>query len=1074
MSPAIKKPVRLRVALLVVSTVLVTGLFFWGVPMRLSQPDGGAMGHPGRTAEPKSSKAEKGHPDRFQQMQAHIRTAEGDAQQGYAPSYRIEALRAARAARKGAAAALPWEERGPSNVGGRTRAIVVDARDASGDTWLAGSVGGGIWRTTTAGQNWEPLTDDWPTLSISSLVQAPSNPDVIYAGTGEGFFNVDAIIGTGIFKSVDGGLTWSQLTATFGLADFNFVNRLIVDPANENVVVAATNTGLFRTTDGGVSFAFVADAGGRVSQVVHEPGNFSIQYAAVTGVGVWKSEDGGQSWSASSDGLSLEAGARVELGVSPVMPSRVIALAEVTEGPETIHVSDNRGALWGTLSQSSTTDIARDQGWYDMAVTPHPFDENIAFVGGVNMHRVTLSGEGTFFSADVEEDGTGAFLTKVNFGGEFWQGGMRLGTADDEAVIAAEDLVSAEIRFGPGRSQKAHRFTPPDGPGIPFSTYPFADYVDVPFEVWDTQNNRQLHVSFRDRLDDGAFNLIPRDDSNLGREYILIHAKTYTPSAPDPQISASGGLVNGLMYFIWPMLEDEVEWTPESLPVSTLRFTLTSGTAPAAFSETQIGAAVHVDHHILLPHITDADAGQFELISGNDGGVWHSPDGGISWNERSRFYNTSQFYGVDKKPGAPIYIGGLQDNGTFRSFAPFMGNVPGWTPAIGGDGFDALWHQENNTWLMGGFQFNGFQRSLDGGVNWSSATNGLADTGESPNAPFINSLERNAFNSDIIFTLGGSGVWKSTNFGANWQLKPIPTSAWGFGASSRGVVRPSLAATDVVWAGYEMDPFDNDNGDVLGQIHVSIDGGETFSATTPSPLSPSPISGLATHPADAATAYVLFSAAGRAKILRTRDLGQTWEDISGFEEGSSGVLSARGFPDVAVYDLLVIPDFPHILWAGTEVGLFVSEDDGASWQLSDSGLPSVSIWRMKVLDNEIVMATHGRGVWVVPVGAVTPLTTDVATGDDVLPHRLALTGVYPNPLGAEATITFELPAAAHVRLEALDLVGRRVALVEDAVRSAGRHDVRWQAGPLAAGTYFIRLTTPTGSDTRTVVKAGQQ
>lgn len=1068
MSPATKKPV-----LLVLSTVLLAVVLFWGAPWWLSQPGSVGSSDSGRNAEPKSTKAEKGHPDRFQQMQAHIRTAEGESGQGYAPSYRIEALRAARSARKGATAPLPWEERGPSNVGGRTRAIVVDARDATGDTWLAGAVGGGIWRTTTAGQDWEPLTDDWPTLSISSLVQAPSNPDVIYAGTGEGFFNVDAIIGTGVFKSVDGGLTWAQLASTFGLADFNFVNRLIVNPANENVVVAATNTGLFRTADGGASWSLTADPGGRVAQVVHEPGNFSIQYAAVTGVGVFKSEDGGQSFSASSDGLALEPGARIELGVSPVRPARVIAIAEVTEGRETIHVSDNRGALWGTLSQSTSTDIARDQGWYDLAVTPHPFDEDVAFIGGVNMHRITLSGEGTFFSANVEESGTRSFLTKVNFGGEFWQGGMRLGTADDEAVITPEDMVSVELRFGPGRSQKAHRFTPPDGPGIDFSAYPYADYVDVPFEVWDIDNNRQLHVSFRDRLGDGAFNLIARDDNNLGREYILIHARTYTPGAPDADISATGGVVNGLMYFIWPMLENEVAWTPENLPASTLRFTLTSGTAPAAFAETQIGAAVHVDHHILLPHVTDANAGQFELISGNDGGVWHSPDAGVTWNERSRFYNTSQFYGIDKKPGAQIYVGGMQDNGTYRSFAPFLGNVPGWTPAIGGDGFDAVWHQENDTWLMGGFQFNGFMRSLDGGVNWSSATTGLTDTGESPNAPFINSLERNAFNSDIVFAIGGSGVWKSTDFGANWQLRPIPASAWGFGASSRGVVRPSLASGDVVWAGYEMDPVDNGSGDVLGQIHLSTDGGETFSATTPSPLSPAPISGLSTHPTDAATAYVLFSASGRPKILRTNDFGQTWEDISGFEEGTSGVLSARGFPDVAVYDLLVIPDFPQILWAGTELGLFVSEDDGASWQLSSSGLPSASIWRMKVLGNEIVLATHGRGVWVVPVDAVTPLSTDVADRDGALPGQVALTGVYPNPVGDMATITFELPGAQHIRMEALDLAGRRVALLEDAVRAAGRHEMVWETGPLAAGTYFIRITTPSGSDSRAVVKTGQ-
>src|SRR5690606_2691255 len=106
----------------------------------------------------------------------------------------------------------------------------------------------------------------------------------------------------------------------------------------------------------------------------------------------------------------------------------------------------------------------------------------------------------------------------------------------------------------------------------------------------------------------------------------------------------------------------------------------------------------------------------------------------------------------------------------------------------------------------------------------------------------------------------------------------------------------------------------------------------------------------AADPHDENTAYVMFSAYGRAKLLRTRDLGQSWTDLSGFGEGAES--SDNGFPNVAVYDLLVLPDRRGELWAATEIGLFISYDDGASWQYAGNGLPAVSIWEMRIVEGE--------------------------------------------------------------------------------------------------------------------------
>jgi hypothetical protein len=107
------------------------------------------------------------------------------------------------------------------------------------------------------------------------------------------------------------------------------------------------------------------------------------------------------------------------------------------------------------------------------------------------------------------------------------------------------------------------------------------------------------------------------------------------------------------------------------------------------------------------------------------------------------------------------------------------------------------------------------------------------------------------------------------------------------------------------------------------------------------------------------TAYALFSFFGRPKVIRTTDLGQSWTDISGF---GTNKVSNNGFPDVAVYCLYVMPDNPNIIWAGTEIGIVESQDNGATWALLNN-FPNVSVWDMKGQDDQIVIATHGRGIW---------------------------------------------------------------------------------------------------------------
>src|SRR3984957_13664572 len=161
---------------------------------------------------------------------------------------------------------LQWNERGPNNVGGRTRALIFDMGDAANGykRVFAGGVGGGLWVTsdiTASPVQWTKINDFFDNIAISCIAQNPVNPLEIYAGTGEGFDNADAIQGLGVWKSSDGGVTWAQLASTEG---FKYINAILVDK-NGSVYIAGETAmfvgfGVDQSTNGGSTWTNVVNS----------------------------------------------------------------------------------------------------------------------------------------------------------------------------------------------------------------------------------------------------------------------------------------------------------------------------------------------------------------------------------------------------------------------------------------------------------------------------------------------------------------------------------------------------------------------------------------------------------------------------------------------------------------------------------------------------------------------------------------------------------------------------------------------------------------------------------------------
>ncbi len=916
-------------------------------------------------------------PDLFAKYHWMIRTRAGSNGPAYTANYKSLELQKARNSKFREALArtqmLDFVERGPGNVPGRTRGLAVFPNDPSQNTWIAGGVGGGLWLTSDAGAAWTNVSPDIPNLNVSSIAISESNPNIIYAGTGESFAGLSGSRGDGIVKSTDGGTTWNQLSATANNDDFQNVNRIIVDPGNSNIVLACTsndpnfsifNSGIFKSTNGGTSWTRVFSGSRWVQQLVPSPDDFNVLYASVTNAGVFKSTDKGDTWLPSSTGMIPDG--RVEIAIAPTDPNRLYASVEGTlSGTESdLYLSEDAGVSWSLMIEpqgAANVDFLGGQGGYDNSIAVHPYNEDIVYVGGVNLFKFNLEdgmSTGAPTVLGVNLDNTDSFLDFVSFdSGSFFENKLATGT------LPGNEFVSVEWRFGPGVGQKAHRFQVPanggtngdGGAGVPDNEYSYQDYVDVPFEVWDIDNNRQLMVSFRDQQRDGLYNLNPRDDDNdpdllTAREYFFVHGIEYDPDNPDPTITVDGGHTVSQMYFMWPILAADADpWDPNDLPDS--KVTINYGSVVNRFRSTvnmsdafnqlsgnnrfiqTFGSSnpeamgLHPDHHNIIVQKDNEIAETFRILVSNDGGVHYSntsADPGVNdgdWTFAGNGYNTSQFYGVDKKPGELEFVGGMQDNGTYRS--------PGGQEAtsstfyrrqIGGDGFKVAWNYTDPDKIIGASQFNGFRRTTDGGINWSNATTGLTDIGED-DAPFISWLANSKKNPNVLFAVGSSGVWRSPDFGASWESVPI-TSEWGFNSLSQVAISGANPAH--VWAGSGMT--------ASSSLHFSTDGGNTFTPVNDFPGEPlGSVTSLATHPADENTAYALFSFADAPKVLRTTDAGQNWEDISGFGTNPE---SSNGFPDVPVLSLLVFPNDPDMIWAGTEIGIVQSTDNGATWPYS--------------------------------------------------------------------------------------------------------------------------------------------
>jgi photosystem II stability/assembly factor-like uncharacterized protein len=708
---------------------------------------------------------------------------------------------------------------GSAAMSGRIAAVAAFVEGGK-TTLYVGSASGGVWKSFDGGTTFKSVFDREPVQSIGAIAIDPSRHETIWVGTGESWTRNSVSIGDGIYKSTDGGATWKNM----GLPESERIVRVLVHPKNSDVVYACVPGKLW------------SDSADR---------------------GVYKTSDGGKSWSLVLKGGNLSTGCS-GLAMDPKDPDVLFA------------------GMWDF----------RRKGW-----TYRSGGEGPTSPSSSALHRTTDGGK------------TWTALTKDTNKG---------------------------LPTGPwGRVEVA--VAPSDGKTV----YTFIESVDS-----------ALYAS-----SDGGTTWEQRDKSRnmVWRPFYFAH-----------------------------LIVDPVEPGRIFKPDATL---VVSDDGGKSFAES--GGSSHGDWHDVWIDPTNTQ----HLIGGDDGGLWISFDGGSRW-WKSNNLPVSQFYhvSVDKKDPYQVY-GGLQDNSSWVGDSSYPGGVTNsrWENLYGGDGFWVVVDPSDPEAVYAESQ-GGYIGRID------RRTRASRDI--QPKAKFKEKLRFN-WNSPIhasptqkgTIYLGAQFLFRSKDRGDNWErISPDLTTndPEKQKQEQSGGVTVDNSSAEMHTTIYSISESPKDAKTIWvgtddGNLQLTRDSGKSWTnvvSNVPGLPKASWVSWVEASRHDPATAYACFDRHTFGDmtpwVFKTSDYGKTWTRIVGPEKG------VRGYAHVVKEDHVKA----QLLYVGTELGLWVSPDGGGTWAAFKGGdFPTVAVRDIAVQtrDDDVVLATHGRGIWI--IDDVAPLR---ALGADVL------------------------------------------------------------------------------------------
>ena len=338
-----------------------------------------------------------------------------------------------------------------------------------------------------------------------------------------------------------------------------------------------------------------------------------------------------------------------------------------------------------------------------------------------------------------------------------------------------------------------------------------------------------------------------------------------------------------------------------------------------------ISSSIHVDQHAIQFHPENPEI----VYVGNDGGMYKTLNGGSSWITLNDGLTTMQFYamGTDPNDGA-VAFGGTQDNGTNRITSPT------WTHVLGADGGECIVDYSNSDVVYAEYQLGNHFRSTDGGDSWKQINSGLVGDG-----PWVTPVEMDPVDPYTLYTISNHNLYKTTNQGTNWTL------LYDAPEDMDTCIRVAHSDNQTIYA----------SGSRV--IYRTTDGGSSWTDVTPSEYI-SNISSIAVHPTQSQVLYICSSTWNATmRIAKSTDGGTSWTNIT------------HNLSELPCNSIVIDPVYPNHIYVGTDIGVYLSTDAGASWNEWSTGLPNVHIDELEIHATWrfIYAATHGRGMYVSPL-----------------------------------------------------------------------------------------------------------
>lgn len=943
---------------------------------------------------------------------------------------------------------LPWRCIGPAAMGGRITAIAVNPKDSS--NWWAATASGGLLMTTNNGTTFTHQFDRESCVSIGDVQVAPSDPRILWVGTGESKPRNSVSWGDGVYKSIDGGKTWKNM----GLRRSFQIGRILIHPRDPNIVYvgalgrlwgANPERGLYKTTDGGKTWKlvlFLNDRTGVVDVCMHPEDPDTLLAAAyerrrdgfdsndpavkiAAGSGLHRSSDGGKTWSRVTAGLPTGKLGRIGIEWSRSRPDLVFLVLE----SERIGKQPENAAYAGITGQDA------DVGARLTRITP----KGPAARAGLEVGDIVLAVNGKTVHSYA------GFLTEIR---------KRL-AGDKVRIEVSRKRKSVEVMLTFARRPKPQAPSTGSRPGRSTSS-----------RQGRATSSRQARGPFATGLG-GQRENVQEQQGPDGHEYGGVYR-----SGDGGQSFERINSVNPRPMYFSRIRVDPTD--PERLYVLGIRLYRSKDGGKTFTADG--GRGVHVDHHALW--IDPADGRR--MILGNDGGLYVTFDRMDHWDHLNHVA-IGQFYHVaaDGREAYRVY-GGLQDNGTWGGPSR-VPNARGpidadWIRVGGGDGFvcrvdpedpDQVYFESQNGNLARRHLQTGARGSMRprpprgkkryrfnwntpfvlshhnpriyyaaGNLVFRSLSRGDRLRAISPEISLTDrgsatALAESPREPDLLYVGSDDGaLWTTRDGGVNW-LRLYPSAAPAKPKKTAKPAKPEKPATTAKPKTAATVPGESLAGLLPGPRHVSAIVASRFSTDRV-------YLAVDGHRSDDDTPYVLVS----------EDRGASWRSLAGNLPKTAG-------PVRTVAEDRLNQD---LLYLGTEFGAWVSIDRGAGWTRFRGNLPTVAVHAFAQPANadEIVAATHGRSLWILDVKALRQMTAQgvkdrcrlFAPADVVRRRRepsrggtiRQFTGTNP-PSGAAIVYSLAKPAQ-RLRLVVTRPDGELLRELE-ASTAAGLHRVGW-------------------------------